>query len=172
MTEQKYGVTKSGDPGTKTGKYIVFCTEASPFHPADNPNAFSMYLDERTTKGGFYWNGGVIHKPNPPDWIPGKPHYHDYIEYVILYGSNPKDPFDLGGEVEFWLGDEKHTVTNTCVITIPAGLSHCPFIFKRVDRPIFFSSCSPAPVLYQRTNRDPKFSHLKDPPKITEVIDS
>ena len=171
MAKQKYGVTKCGDPNTKTGKYIVFCTEANPYHPTDNPDAFSIYLDERSVEGGFYWNAAVMHRPTPPDMVPGKPHYHDYIEYVILFGTNPDDPFDLGGEVEFWLDDEKHTITNTCVITIPAGLSHCPFIFKRVDRPILFSSCSPVPVLYEHTNRDPQWSHLKDPPDIDEVLD-
>lgn len=171
MSKPKYGVTKSGDPATKTGKYIVYCTEASPYHPTDNPRAFAMYLDARSVEGGFYWNGAVIHKAYPPDKVPGKPHTHDYIEYVILYGTNPQDPFDLGGEVEFWLGDEKHTITNSCVITIPAGLSHCPFNFKRVDRPIFFSSCSPAPVLYEHTNRSPQWSHLADPPQVPEVLD-
>lgn len=171
MTEHKYGVVKSGDPKTKTGKYIVYCTEDYPFHPMSKKGDFSMYLDERSVEGGFYWNGAVIHQASAPDSIPGKPHYHDYIEYVILYGSNPDDPSDLCGEVELWLGDEKHTVTKSCVIIVPAGLSHCPIIFKRVGRPIFFSSCSPAPVLYQHTNRDPKWSHLKDPPKITEVLD-
>jgi hypothetical protein len=171
MAEQKYGVTKSGDPNTKYGKYVVFCTHQNPFHPNPDPNAFSMYLDERSVKGGFYWNAGVIHKPTPPDMVPGKPHYHDYIEYVILYGSVPGNQFDLGGEVEFWLGDEKFTVTNSCVLTIPAGLSHAPFIFKRVDHPIFFSSCSPAPVLYEHINHDPMWNHLKEPPKNEMILD-
>ena len=171
MSKQKYGITKSGDPKTKYGKYIVYNTEANPKHPTDDPDVFSMYLDERSVKGGFYFSGVVVHRPTPPDMVPTKPHYHDDIEYVSLYGTNPSDPFDLGGEVEFWLDDEKHTITNTCVITIPAGLSHCPFVFKRVDRPIVFGSCSPAPILYEHTNRDPRWSHLKDPLEIDEVLD-
>jgi hypothetical protein len=171
MTGEKYGVIKSGDPGTKYGKYIVYSTEASPKHPTDDPNAFSMYLDERSVKGGFYYSGVVVHRPTPADAVSNKPHSHDYIEYVALYGTNPDDPFDLGGEVEFWLDDEKHVITNTCVITVPPGIFHCPFYFKRVDRPIVFCSCSPAPILYEHTNRDPRWNHLKEPPKIPEVLD-
>jgi hypothetical protein len=171
MAKQKYGVKKSADPSTKYGKYVVFCTEPSPFHPTDDPNAFSMYLDERSVNGGFYWSAVTISKPMSQDHVPWKPHYHDHIEYVGLWGTNPDDKTDLGGEVEFWIGNEKFTVANTCVITIPAGVSHAPFIFKRVDRPIVFSSCSPAPVLYEHINRDPMWAHLPDPPDIDEVLD-
>jgi hypothetical protein len=127
-----------------------------------------MYIDSRIVEGGFYFSGVTVSKPTE---MPVKPHYHDVIEYVNLYGTNPDDPFELGGEVEFWIGDEKHVITKTCVITIPPGLSHCPFYFKRVDRPIVFTSCSPAPILYEHTDRDPKWSHLDDPPETEELLD-
>lgn len=171
MEKQQYGVIKSGDPATKYGKYIVYNTKANPKHPTDDPNVFSMYLDERSVEKGFYFSGVVVHQPTAAGPVPAKPHSHDYPEYIALYGTNPDDAFDLGGEVEFWLGDEQHTITGTCVITVPAGLSHCPFIFKRVDRPIVFCSCSPAPILYEHTNRDPLFSRFAEPPDIDEVLD-
>jgi hypothetical protein len=171
MAKPQYGVINSGDPETRYGKYIVYNTRANPKHPTDDPNVFSMYLDERSFPGGFYYSGVVIHRPTPPEAVPNRPHSHDYPEYVILYGTNPDDAFDLGGECEFWIGDEKHLITNTCVITIPPGLSHCPFYFRRVDRPIMFCSCSPAPVLYEHTNRDPRWDHLQGPPDIPEVLD-
>lgn len=171
MAEAKYGVVKSGDPNTKYGKYFVFKTQPNPFHPTEDPEAFTMYLDERSVEGGFYFSGGMVLKADPPDMVPTKPHYHDYVEYLCLLGTNPDDQSDLGGEVEFWLDDEKHTFTNTCIITIPARLSHCPFSFKRVDRPILFYSCSNAPVLYEHINHDPKWSHLADPPKNDMILD-
>jgi len=83
MKEQKYGIKKCEDPNTKYGKYVVYCTEANPFHPTDDPDAFSMYLDERSVENGFYWNAAVIHKPSPPDRVPNKPHYHDYIDWIL-----------------------------------------------------------------------------------------
>jgi hypothetical protein len=59
---------------------------------------------------------------------------------IGFFGSNPEDPYDLGGEIEFWLEDEKHILTRSCLIFVPRGMKHCPLILKRVDRPIFHFS--------------------------------
>jgi hypothetical protein len=66
-----------------------------------------------------------------------KGHVHDFGEVVTFFGSNPEDPTDLGGEIEFWLEDEKHTITKSCVIFVPPGIRHCPLILKRLGRPVF-----------------------------------
>ena len=44
---------------------------------------------------------------------------------------------ELGGEIEFLLGGEKHTITKTCLIFVPKGVSHCPITLRRIDTPIF-----------------------------------
>ena len=49
-----------------------------------------------------------------------------FREAVTFFGSNPEDPTDLGGEIEFWLEEEKHTITRSCVIFVPPGIRHCP----------------------------------------------
>ena len=64
-------------------------------------------------------------------------HNHDFDEIIGLIGSIKNQPRDLGGEVEFWMGGEKHIITNTCLIFIPQGVEHCPLIFRRIDSPIF-----------------------------------
>lgn len=66
-----------------------------------------------------------------------KPHSHQFEEVVTLFGSDLENPRDLCGEVEFWMGDDKYTITNSCIIYVPKGVVHCPLIFHRVDRPIF-----------------------------------
>lgn len=33
---------------------------------------------------------------------------HDFDEVLAFFGTNPDDPYDLGGEMEIWLDDEKH----------------------------------------------------------------
>ena len=55
------------------------------------------------------------------------------------FGNHPesKNVFDLGGEIEFWLEDEKYLLTRSCLIFVPAGMKHCPIKFIRIDRPIF-----------------------------------
>jgi hypothetical protein len=67
----------------------------------------------------------------------GGPHTHDADEIIGFFGNNPQDPYDLGGEIEFWLEDEKHILTKSCLIFVPRGMKHCPLILRRVDRPIF-----------------------------------
>ena len=101
------------------------------------------YLDDDIVNGAFYteccwfWKGS--------DRGAG-PHTHDFDEVLTVFGTNPDDPEDLCGEVELWLGDEKHIITKSAVVFIPAGLKHCPFIVRRVDRPIFHFTVGPARV--------------------------
>ena len=66
----------------------------------------------------------------------GKPHCHKGNEIVGFLGSNPDDPSDLGGEVEMWIDGEKHILTKSTYIYIPAGVKHVPLYINRVDRPI------------------------------------
>ena len=66
-----------------------------------------------------------------------KSHSHQFEEVVTLFGTDPENPKDLCGEVEFWMGDEKYMITQSCIIYVPKGVMHCPLIFHRVDRPIF-----------------------------------
>ncbi len=137
---------------TKYGKYII--TEAKLPAPPPSVETPQPAIGERTgemvllvtnevIKGAFYLNCALIWKASDKG-SPGIRHAHnDYDEYVGFMGSNPADPHDLCGEVEFWLDDEKHMLTKSCAIFIPKGLMHCPVYFRRVDRPIFYFSTAP-----------------------------
>lgn len=70
----------------------------------------------------------------------GKPHVHNVDELLCFYGSDPYNPYDLGGEVEIWLNGEKHILTKSSLIFIPAGLPHLPLYVNTVNRPIFHFS--------------------------------
>jgi hypothetical protein len=103
-----------------------------------------LYADDTVIPGAFYLNCALIWKASDQG-SPGIVHSHDdYDEYVGFLGSNPEDPHDLCGEVEFWLDDEKHILTKSCAVFIPRGLLHCPIYFRRVDRPIFYFSTAPS----------------------------
>lgn len=69
-------------------------------------------------------------------------HLHDFDEVIGFIGSDPENPHDLGGEVEFWLEDEKYILTKSCLIFAPKGLRHCPLRVVKVDRPILFLTFS------------------------------
>ena len=64
------------------------------------------------------------------------PHTHDFDEVIGFAGTNRNYPRELGGEIEFLIGGERHTVTKTCLIFIPKGVNHCPITINRIDTPI------------------------------------
>ena len=66
----------------------------------------------------------------------GKPHSHPGVEILGFLGSNPEDPSDLCGEVEIYIEGEKHVLTKSTYIYLPAGVKHVPLYINRVDRPI------------------------------------
>ncbi len=85
-----------------------------------------------------------VHEVSEPvHWV--NPHTHDYDEILIWTGSNPDDPRDLGAEITMEIDGEKHTITTSGSVYIPAGTVHCPLDFVRVDRPFRFSALSLAP---------------------------
>jgi hypothetical protein len=65
------------------------------------------------------------------------PHSHDFDEVIGFGGTNRNYPRELGGEIEFLMGGEKHLITKTCLIFVPKGVNHCPVTFNRIDTPIF-----------------------------------
>jgi hypothetical protein len=112
-----------------------------------------LWMDDDIIKGAFYmecvwfWPHG--------DW--GKPggigaHTHDWDEIIGFFGSNPDDPRDLCGEIELWMGGEKHVMTNSFITFVPAGTEHCPLRINRVDRPIFHITTGPG-GMYTKTEK-------------------
>ena len=95
-------------------------------------------LDEKKVGGIPFFTDCAWVWPKSDDIVmKAESHSHDFDEIITLFGTDPEDPQDLCGEVEFWLGDEKYTITKSCIIYVPKGLKHCPTIFRNVRRPIF-----------------------------------
>ncbi|MFP3974781.1 MAG: hypothetical protein ACLFVK_00980 [Dehalococcoidia bacterium] len=125
---------------SKYGKYIV--TELQMPESKQRIDAtYSQYarrilwLDNNVIEGAFHMNTAWYLKPSTT--TESKAHTHDTDEIIGFFGSNPDAPYDLGGEIEIWLEDEKHILTKSCLIFVPAGMQHCPLVLRRVDRPIF-----------------------------------
>ena len=68
-----------------------------------------------------------------------------------FFGSDFDAPYDLGGEIEFWLEDEKFLLTKSCLIFVPKGMYHCPLVIREVRRPIFHFSSGPGGAYVQET---------------------
>lgn len=108
------------------------------------------WLDENIVEGAFsiicswYWKA--------TEEIGTPLHTHDYDEVLGLFGSDPQNPRDLCGEVEFWMADEKYILKESCLIYIPKDLPHCPLRVLKVDKPIFFLAVSLSGKYYKLFN--------------------
>lgn len=100
-----------------------------------------LWLDDKIVEGAFHMNTAWYLKA--AETLENVPHVHDSDEIIGFFGNNPEDPYDLGGEIEIWLEDEKHILTRTSLVFVPAGMKHCPLILRRVDRPIFHFTTVP-----------------------------
>lgn len=121
----------------KTGLELPdFRKKTKPGEPSERSH-FMMWLGKEIIKGSPYveavwlWKGAT----DPTGGYPQ--HTHDYDEILGFFGTDTSNVYDLGGEIEFWLEDEKYLLTKSCLIFIPKGMKHCPIVFQRIDRPIF-----------------------------------
>lgn len=87
-------------------------------------------------KGVFLAQAGWV-LPSDLPCEPGQSHRHDFDELLGTFGTYYKNPHDLGGEIEFWLGGEKHIMTKSFIVFIPKGLIHGPIKFNCIYRPMF-----------------------------------
>lgn len=94
-----------------------------------------LWMDEDVVPGAFHMNTSWFLKAAAT--LENVPHSHDNPEIVGFFSCDPQNPHDLGAEVEFWLEDEKQTITKSAMIFVPPHMVHCPMILRRVDRPIF-----------------------------------
>jgi hypothetical protein len=95
-----------------------------------------LWMDDNVVEGAFHMNTAWFMNAVEAT-TEDQAHTHEADEIIGFFGSDPTDPYDLGGEVEIWLEEDKHAITSSALIFVPAGMKHCPMILKRVDRPIF-----------------------------------
>jgi hypothetical protein len=149
-TELKQGVVMPGYKGPqKIGQGYVDGYRMNMEHV--------IWMDGEVIPGAFYaectwmWSSDMKdQRPRPiltPEQIakmPGiAPHTHAFDEVLTMFGTDPNNPSDLGGEIEFWLEDEKFILNKSFLAYIPAGMVHCPLKMYRMDKPIFHYTVGP-----------------------------
>jgi len=163
----------------KYGKYFITETPPNPLHPQtrDKESEFpwqnTLYISgelEGKVKDAPYLETNIVLRPASEDAEGGgRPHYHNFDEYLLFLGMDPDDPFELGGEVEFWLEDEKHIITKTCAMFVPRGVYHCPFYIRRVDRPfMFITTGNTSKYAHMKFSDDPKYANYRYLDEIAE----
>jgi hypothetical protein len=78
--------------------------------------------------------GWIYEVPEPNPHIFEHDH-ENYDEIVLHIGTDPANPEELGGRIEFVVGDETLVIDKTSALFIPRGVKHGPLTWKSVDRP-------------------------------------
>ncbi|MCQ2405745.1 MAG: hypothetical protein MJ067_00825 [Oscillospiraceae bacterium] len=99
-----------------------------------------LWMDGNVCPGAFQMNTAWYTAVPERDPIFTEHKHDDTSELVCFFSSDEKNPYDLGGEIEFSIEGEPHLLTKSTMIYVPAGLRHNPMRILRVDRPIFHCS--------------------------------
>jgi hypothetical protein len=141
-----HGKKDIGKPGeTVAGKTANFDYEQyvirSPIREAgpnyvegrQNPTMTYMSRTQINRVNNYIEFGWIWDAPKPP--IP-KMRHDGFDEIVLHIGSDPGNPEDLGGTLQFGVGEDMLEFnTNHCVY-LPKGVDHGPLIWKEVHRPL------------------------------------
>lgn len=74
------------------------------------------------------------------------PHIHHAVEEIYMFsGADLSQFFDFDAEIELWIGEnpdrmEKFVITKPTLVRIPPRMWHGPINYKRVGKPVAFSS--------------------------------
>jgi hypothetical protein len=72
--------------------------------------------------------------------LPNGCHYHAYPEIFVFKGLDAEHPEELGGEIEWWLGEgdrtEKVVLNTSSVVYVPGNLMHFPMFMRNMKKPI------------------------------------
>jgi hypothetical protein len=112
-----------------------------------NPS-FYINTDNDIIQGSHVFTA-MICRPEMIGGVGHGPHTHDDPEVLVALGMDLDNPKDLGGEIELYMGEdmEKHLITESTLVYIPANFVHCPFRVTKVTRPFIFIQCQYAPKL-------------------------
>ena len=103
------------------------------------PGKMLLYTNGEYNPGVNFFATGWLSQ----EGIDRRIHNHSHDEYMGYFGSDAEHPEELNGEIEYTLGGEKHTITKSCVIFIPAGVFQGPIKIKKVIKPIFWFATTP-----------------------------
>ena len=133
------------------GKYITQTLQAPQFD--EEFKAFYktyanrlLWMDANVVPGAFQMNTSwYLSASDVRPLLRHDEHIHDFDEMIGFLGSDPGDPYDLGGIVEIGIHGELHRLTKSSIIFMPAGMKHLPLSIIELHRPILHFSISLSP---------------------------
>jgi hypothetical protein len=129
--------------GTRYGRFII--TKPKPHAPPpigdkipSKPTAKAtqiVSLDNEAIPGAFYvdfvwiWSGTMTMAPEA--------HVHDFDEMIgFITSATPNHARAIEGDITIALEGEKYPITQSSLVLVPSGVSHCPIEFKDIKRPV------------------------------------
>jgi hypothetical protein len=140
----------------------LFISGVDPEIQSRRPYATLGFLDGKTFEGcneyQFFWVGDKPYGAyGTKAWgeISHGPHEHKYPEIFVHLGTDPDNPYDLGGEVEMHMGPEmeKHIITRSTIMCIPANFPHGPWRILNVTRPLLVVTINQNPTHTEKALR-------------------
>lgn len=146
---------------TKYGQYITRGPK-----PDETIGLFKNHIghmDDARIAGSFHFVFTFIFPSEAPHKYHG-PHTHPVPEILGYFGTDPDNPYDLGAELEIYLGEEmeKHVFNQSSLIYIPPDLVHAPIIQTRMERPYIFIYTMPTGKILESVRKDVVPDSLKD----------
>jgi len=124
-------------PKNRIEKYLVSKPAyevVPPFEVKGRIPAMTLMSNNLIPGSDMYVEAGwVLAMPDPNPHI-GE-HAHNYDEIVIHLGIDPKNPEELGAEIEFVVDGRPLTIEKTSSVFVPKGVKHGPLTWKRFDKP-------------------------------------
>ena len=99
-----------------------------------------LWIDDKMVPGAFQMNTAWWYAVPERDPVFPEHCHDDTSEIIGLFGTDMNNPYDLGGKIEFTLDGEKHLLTRSTMIFVPAKMPHNPMRILEVNRPIFHFS--------------------------------
>lgn len=132
----------------KFGKYVVqtLQTPAMSEEFSDFYKTYAkrlLWMDANVVPGAFQMNTSwYMSASDARPLYRHDEHVHTFDEMIGFLGSDPNDPYDLGGEIEVGINGEMHRLTKSSIIFMPAGMKHLPLSIIELHRPILHFSIS------------------------------
>lgn len=96
-----------------------------------------FYLDSDSIQGANYMEVVWFWPTTEEDKQSPEPHTHQYGETLGFFSTDPRNPYDLGAEIEFYIDHERNVMNKSFLAFIPAGIVHCPLRFLKITQPVF-----------------------------------
>jgi hypothetical protein len=115
------------------------------------PHFISVWIWGKT---GVTIGNGILSTFPPSSLYAGTfrawPHSHPSAETFSFMGTDPDHPDDLGGVMEYWIGEgedaEEYVITKPTTVLVPRNIVHTPIRAREIRTPIIMFVVMDAPI--------------------------